>query len=45
MDSSFENTIYIDEQSHFLENFEKLCEFSLKMSIFCNIYLVDKINN
>ena len=22
---------------------KKICEFSLKMSIFCNIYLVDKI--
>ena len=29
----------------FRKNFEKLCEFSLKMFIFCNVYLVDKINN
>ena len=28
-----------------LKKFEKLCKFSLKMSIFCHIYLVDEINN
>ena len=45
MYSSFENTTYKDHYSHFWENVEKLCKISLKMSIFCNIYLVDKINN
>ena len=42
MYSSLENTTYKEHKSHFWENFEKLCKFSLKMSIFCNIYLVDK---
>ena len=45
MYSSFENTTYKNLLSHFWENLEKLCKFSLKMSIFCNIYHVDKINN
>ena len=45
MYSSFENTTYKGHYSHFWENIEKLFKFSLKMSTFCNIYLVDKINN
>ena len=43
--SSFENTTYKDYYITFLRNFEKFCKFSLKMCIFCNIYLVDKIKN
>ena len=43
MRSSFENTIIIILIT-FLGNFEKLRKFSLKMCIFCNIYLVGKIN-
>ena len=45
MHSNLENTIYRDHKAHFKENIEKLCKFSLKMSPFCNISLVDKINN
>ena len=45
MHSSFENTIYIDQKSHFYENFEKLCKFSLKIFLFCNIYLVERNKN
>ena len=43
MRSSFENTIIIILIT-FLGNFEKLRKLSLKMCIFCNIYLVGKIN-
>ena len=38
--SSFENTTLIT-----LLRFQKNMQICLKMSIFCNIYLVDKINN
>ena len=31
--------------SHFGEKFEIFCKFPLKMCIFCNIYLVDKVYN
>ena len=45
MHTSFE-TQFIKIINHiFRKKIEKLCKFSLKMSIFCNIYLVDKINN
>ena len=39
MHGSYKNTTYKD---HYITLLEK---FSLKMSIFCNIYLVNKINN
>ena len=42
MYSSFETQLM---KITFFGKFEKFCEFSLKMSIFCNIYVVDKINN
>ena len=31
--------------SHFGEKFEKFCKFPLKICIFCNTYLVDKVYN
>ena len=47
MHSSFENTTYEDHYNHIVKIFFKIAigRNILKMSIFCNIYLVDKINN
>ena len=45
MHSSFENTIYKDHNHISRKILKNYANFSLKMSIFCNIYVVDKINN
>ena len=45
MYSSFENTTYKNHYITFLGKKLKFCKFPLKMCIFCNIYLVDKVNN
>ena len=44
MHCSFE-TQFIKILNHIFRNYKKICKFSLKMSIFCNIYVVDEINN